>query len=118
MYEMTCRDCLLSRENAPDDVDVPALPDQVHNPVQRYLCPVCGYAWTDRPGEKIEDALLSLAGNVLAVAVALLAIHLGLDFLGVLLAVALTYGAIHTTEHIRSAVEGWLDPADSVTRRV
>lgn len=116
MYELTCNDCRLN--DAPEGTQEVELPVRAYNRSQRYLCPGCGYAWTERRGAKVEDALLALAGNSFALAVALFAVFAAhWPPLGVLLTVASTYCLLITLGYIRSEVEDWLDPADSVARR-
>lgn len=101
MYELTCTDCLPSNT-----------PDRSYNPLQRYLCPECGYAWTDRPADEWEHRALSFAGASLATLTGLAAIVMGWGLISILLTVGLTMGLVHATELARSALEDWLDPAE------
>jgi transposase-like protein len=115
MYQLTCRSCQFSHDNARNRNWVPY--DESYNPRQRYLCPDCGYAWTDRPSARWERLALAGAGHVFALAVGLAAITAGWSPWAVVGIVAVAYGVVVVTEKVRSAVEDWLDPADTADRR-
>jgi hypothetical protein len=111
MYELSCTNCLIERS----DGEPPA---RSYNPQQRYLCPDCGYAWTDSKSAGWEALLVAVAGNALVIAVALLGLALDWEFWLFVVAIVSTYGAIRLFGELRSAVEDWLDPAETSSRRV
>jgi hypothetical protein len=127
VYQLPCSSCLLRLEDPPTGVnplgwvDYPTLTKHdrhypVYNPQQRYLCPECGYCWTNRPGYRWETFALTTAGIALMISVALIMIETKQNAWISLIVMIVTYGAIRLTEELRSAVEDWFDPAEHTDR--
>lgn len=87
-------------------------PQPEPNPLQRYVCPRCGYAHTQNPSARWEQTLQSFAGVMLLVAGGLFAGAMGWSIWGWVATMGVLWVLIWGTEQTRSAVEDWLDPPE------
>lgn len=114
MYQFPCRDCTNADVQDLDDVMTLTQFEGIQpNPVQRYACPICGYAWTNSRTWQRGDKTLHYVGLVLMLIVAFAGyylLHLGVVKTGV--GVGVTAILIGVTEQLRSWLEDILDPVD------
>jgi hypothetical protein len=103
MYQLPCPDCQVDHS-----VEVS------HNPQQDYQCPDCGYVWTDRKSAGWESLTLTVAGNALIIAVALMGLASWWEFWLFAAAIVSAYGVIKLVSEAASMLEDWLDPAEDL----
>jgi len=114
MYELPCLSCYDADVQDPDDVMILSKYQALQpNPRQRYVCPICGYSWTNSKAWQFGDNVLHYAGLALMLIVAISCYFL-LD-LGVAttaIGVGVTAVLIGLTEQFRSWLEDVLDPVE------